>query len=155
MLETTLCYIDRGDALLLLHRTGKKDDVNAGKWLGIGGKLEPGESPEACLLREVREETGLTLTEYEYRGIVDFQSDGWSERMHLYTATETNGELTACDEGILSWVMKDKVKELPMWEGDRVFFQLLKDGEPFFHLKLSYDGEKLVGAELNGAALRL
>ena len=150
MLETTLCYLTRGDEVLMLHRVSKKNDVNAGKWIGVGGKLERDETPEACVLREVREETGLTLTQWQYRGIVDFESEDWAERMHLYTADGFSGKMTDCDEGKLAWIARDKVDSLSLWEGDRVFLRLLVQGEPFFRLKLVYHGETLTSAYLNG-----
>ncbi len=153
MTMTTLCYLERGDSYLLLHRTKKKNDENHDKWIGVGGKFEPGESPEDCVLREVLEETGLTLTSYQYRGIVTFVSDSFSEYMHLFTATEWTGSEIPCEEGELAWMKKADFKTLPMWEGDRIFLNLLDRNEPFFSLKLVYRGEKLVQAFLNGAPL--
>ena len=148
---TTLCYISRGHETLLLHRIKKTHDANAGKWVGIGGKFEAGESPEECLLREVREETGLALTSYRFRGIVTFVSDEWgTEYMHLFTADAFEGELTDCDEGVLRWVPDSELPSLPMWEGDKVFFRLLQEGAPFFSLKLQYKGDELAEAFLNG-----
>ena len=153
MLETSLCYISRDEKVLMLHRVSKKDDMNAGKWIGVGGKLEPGETPEACMLREVREETGLALSSFLYRGIVDFRSDGWEERMHLFTACAASDQLADCDEGKLSWIEKDRLLSLPMWEGDRVFLRLISEDAPFFRLLLVYEGERLASAVLNGEAL--
>lgn len=154
MRETTLCYIVRGDQVLMLHRTKKKNDLNHDKWLGVGGHLEPGETPEDCVLREALEETGLTLTEYAYRGIVRFRIDsGADEDMHLFTCTGFTGELRICDEGDLEWVDRGQLNELPMWEGDRVFLTLLQRGEPFFDLTLRYEGDSLACAELNGRVL--
>ncbi|MBQ4612768.1 MAG: 8-oxo-dGTP diphosphatase [Clostridia bacterium] len=155
MRNTTLCYIhnDRGQTLLL-HRVKKENDLNRDKWIGVGGGFEDKESPEDCLLREVREETGLTLTCYRYRGIVTFVSDEWeTEYMHLFTADGFTGELTRCDEGDLEWVDDDKVAALPTWEGDRVFLDLLAQDEPFFSLKLVYVGDILQSATLNGKTL--
>ena len=147
--ETTLCYIRRGGEWLMLHRAGRENDENAGKWIGVGGHIEPGETPEECLLREVREETGLTLTRWHARGVIDFSSDVWGEeRMHLFTADEFTGEMTACDEGELRWVPEAEVPLLPTWAGDRIFLNLLLEGEPFFHLSLKYEGEALVGYRL-------
>ena len=154
MKNTTLCYIQREGQYLMLHRVKKKNDVNQDKWVGIGGKFEDKESPEDCLLREVKEETGLTLTSYAYRGLVTFVSDQWeTEYMHLFTADQFQGEIGPCDEGNLEWVDKDKVKDLPIWVGDKIFLDLLTREVPFFSLKLAYEGETLVQAVLNGKAI--
>lgn len=154
MLNTTLCYVLRGDEVLMLHRNKKKVDINKDKWIGIGGKFEDGESPEECVLREAREETGLTLTDYRYRGIVTFVSDKWeTEYMHLFTATGFCGEIIDCDEGVLEWISKERLAAVPKWQGDDIFLRLLDSDEPFFSLKLRYEGERLVFAALNGAAL--
>lgn len=154
MKNTTLCYLLRGDSVLLLHRVKKENDLNHDKWIGIGGKFEENESPEECLVREAWEETGLTLTGYQYRGIVTFVSDRWEgEYMHLYTATEWTGTIKECDEGVLEWVSLEKMKELPQWEGDRIFLRLLEEGAPFFSLKLCYEGDCLAYAALNGKEL--
>lgn len=154
MKNTTLCYLLKGDSVLLLHRVKKENDLNHDKWIGIGGKFEENESPEECLVREAWEETGLTLTGYQYRGIVTFVSDRWEgEYMHLYTATEWTGTIKECDEGVLEWVSLEKMKELPQWEGDRIFLRLLEEGAPFFSLKLCYEGDCLVYAALNGKEL--
>ena len=151
MKNTTLCYVLRGDDVLLLHRIKKENDLNHDKWIGIGGKFEEDESPEECLLREAWEETGLVLTQYRYRGIITFVSDEWeTEYMHLYTATGWTGTLKDCDEGVLEWVSREKMKELPQWEGDKIFLRLLEEGAPFFSLKLRYEGERLAYAALNG-----
>ena len=155
MLQTSLCYLIRDGKALMLHRVKKKDDVNHDKWIGIGGKFERGESPEECMLREFREETGLTLTAWAYRGIVTFVSEDWCDYMHLFTATACEGEMRDCDEGTLEWVEWDRIGALPIWEGDRVFLQLLRERETFFSLKLVYEGETLVRAMLNGQAMRL
>ena len=147
--HTTLCYIRQNEKYLMLHRVKKEHDLNRDKWIGIGGKFEPFESPEDCVLREVREETGLTLTRWHARGVIDFSSDVWGkERMHLFTADEFTGEVTACDEGELRWVPEAEVPLLPTWAGDRIFLNLLLEGEPFFHLSLKYEGETLVGYRL-------
>ncbi len=152
---TTLCYITDRDRWLLLHRTKKKQDENAGKWIGVGGKFEAGESPEECLIREVREETGLELNSYKFRGIVTFISDEWDDQMmFLYTSNSFSGELTECNEGELQFVHEDKLSQLPMWEGDRIFFDLIKNDHPFFSLKLTYEGEKLTSAKLDGKAIQ-
>ena len=154
MINTTLCYIRRGEEYLMLHRIKKKHDLNQDKWIGIGGKFEDGESPEDCLLREAREETGLTLTDYRYRGIVTFVSDRWeTEYMHLFTATGWTGTPHPCDEGELQWIKKAQLRALPMWEGDKIFLKLLEEDAPFFSLKLRYEGEHLAQAALNGRTL--
>lgn len=141
---TTLCYIEHDDQYLMLHRVKKENDENHDKWIGVGGKFEEGESPEDCLLREVKEETGLTLREYCLRGIITFVSNEWgTEYMYLYTATKYEGTLTECDEGELVWVPKDELSKLTLWEGDRIFLRLLDEEKRFFSLKLRYEGEKL------------
>lgn len=151
MRETTLCYIQQDNRYLMLHRTKKRKDPNEGKWIGVGGGLEPGETPEECLLREVLEETGLTLTQYTYRGLIHFLSDTWeSEEMHLYTAREFIGQLHPCDEGELAWIERTRLFSLPMWEGDRIFLKLLEESLPFFELTLNYRGNRLSNAVLNG-----
>jgi 8-oxo-dGTP diphosphatase len=148
---TTLCYPERDGKYLMLHRTRKERDANRDKWIGIGGKFETGESPEDCLLREFREETGLTLTDWRFRGIVTFVSDEWPcEYMFLYTASDWTGELKACDEGELAWIDKTELYGLTLWEGDRVFLRLLEEDAPFFSLKLVYRGETLTQAVLDG-----
>ncbi|MDO4516649.1 MAG: 8-oxo-dGTP diphosphatase [Bacillota bacterium] len=151
MWNTTLCYIEREGQYLMLHRVKKKNDINQDKWVGVGGKFEDKESPEECLLREVREETGLTLTRYAYRGLVTFVSDRWeTEYMHLFTADGFEGEMIECNEGDLEWVDKSAVQDLPIWTGDKIFLDLLTREVPFFSLKLSYEGDTLVQAALNG-----
>ena len=156
MLNTTLCYIEQDGKYLMLHRVKKKNDINHDKWIGIGGKFEEKESPEDCALREVREETGLTLTSYAYRGLVTFVSDRYeTEYMHLFTADGFTGELIDCDEGTLEWVDKALVPTLPTWAGDRIFLDLLARDVPFFSLKLEYVGDTLVRAVLDGKELPL
>lgn len=156
MRNTTLCYISREDEYLMLHRVKKKNDLHHDKWIGFGGKLEENESPEEGILREVKEETGLTLTDLQYRGIVTFVNDLYEgEYMHLFTAEQYDGELTDCDEGEISWIKKTELAALPQWEGDRIFMKLLEDGAPFFSLKLCYEGERLTEAVLNQKALPL
>ena len=155
MKNTTLCYIEneRGD-YLMLHRVKKENDCNRDKWIGVGGKFEAGESPEECVLRETLEETGLTLTDWRYRGIVTFVSDRWeTEYMHLFTATGWTGRLHECDEGVLEWVSREQFRGLPQWEGDRIFLRLIEEDAPFFSLKLRYEGEHLAYAALNGKEL--
>ena len=147
---TTLCYIEKENKYLMLHRTSKKKDGNKDKWIGVGGHFEKGESPEDCLLREVKEETGLELTSYQFRGIVTFRSDEWpDEYMCLYTADRYTGNIGNCDEGELVWVEKEKIMDLNIWEGDKIFLKLLMENQPFFSLKLEYKGDKLVNTVLN------
>ena len=153
---STLCYIERDGCYLMLHRVVKKNDINKDKWIGVGGHFEAGESPEECVIREVKEETGYTLTSYRYRGIITFVSgDTEVEYMSLFTADGFEGVPTACNEGVLEWVSMEKVQELNLWEGDKIFFRLLEEEVPFFSLKLVYDGTgKLQAATLNGKAMR-
>lgn len=146
MKMTTLCYIEKEGKYLMLHRVKKHHDINAGKWIGVGGHVENGETPEECLLREVKEETGLVLTAYRLRGLVTFLSDVCEpELMCVFTADAFDGEMIECDEGELAWVEKSEVLALPSWEGDRVFLERLLSGdERFFSIKLRYEGDKLV-----------
>ena len=182
MKQTTLCYIDNGDNYLMLHRVKKENDASHGKWIGVGGKCEADESPDECMLREVKEETGLDITKWHYRGIVTFISDTWpNEYMHLFTATTWRGEpdMSIDDEGTLAWIPKSVISDqcsvfsdvlqdsgsqlntkhlplntLPMWEGDKIFLRLLLDeSTPFFSLKLVYEQDEMVKATLNGTAL--
>lgn len=154
LLQTTLCYLEQNGCYLMLHRIKKKNDVNHDKWIGVGGKFDPGETAEACALREVWEETGLTMQSPDYRGIVDFTCEPWpAERMHLYTCTDFTGTLTDCKEGTLEWVPKAEVENLPIWQGDKIFLRLLAEGAPFFHLELTYHGDTLVQAVLEGETL--
>lgn len=142
---TTLCYIEKDNKYLMLKRVKKKEDINKGKWIGVGGHFEEGESPEECVCREVLEETGLRLKSYKARGILTFvQNKTFTEYIWLFTADEYEGELIECDEGILEWIDKDKLSELELWEGDRIFLELLNTQEEFFSLKLEYEGDKLV-----------
>ena len=153
---TTLCYLEREGCYLMLHRVSKKNDVNKDKWIGVGGKFEPGESPEDCLLREVYEETGYRLTDYALRGIVTFLfNEDEAEYMFLYTAAGFEGTPALCDEGVLEWVPKEEIDRLYLWEGDRIFFQLLKDEAPFFSLKLRYEDDRLAEAALDGRPMEL
>ena len=152
---TTLCYIEKNEKYLMLHRLLKKNDINKDKWIGVGGHFENGESPEDCLLREVKEETGLILTAYQFRGIITFvfSSQGKetdTEYMCLYTADEYEGELISCSEGNLEWINKKDIFSLNLWEGDKLFFRLLEEGRPFFSLKLVYQDDELREAVLDG-----
>ncbi|MCQ2436780.1 MAG: 8-oxo-dGTP diphosphatase [Clostridia bacterium] len=156
MRATTLCYIERGNEYLMLHRTKKVGDANHDKWLGIGGGIEPNETPDACLLRECLEETGLTLTSYKARGIVHFRSDKWEdEEMYLYTADGFTGDIRVCDEGDLEWIDKDRLYDLTLWAGDRIFLERIRTDCPYFDLTLNYRGETLVSAVMDGVALPL
>lgn len=151
MKMTTLCYLERDGRYLMLHRTKKVNDENHDKWIGVGGKFEDGESPEDCMRREIFEETGLTVTKFRYRGIVTFVSDRWEcEYMHLFTCTDWTGVQKECDEGELAWIDQRALYDLTLWQGDRIFLELIRTDTPFFSLKLTYQGEALVGAELNG-----
>lgn len=171
MILSTLCYIENDGRYLMLHRTKKKEDPNEGKWIGVGGKFEENESPDECVIREVREETGFTLTNYRFRGLVTFVSDLWeTEYMHLFTAdgfiTGDGGaiedstvrfepELPVCSEGRLAWVDKSDVMSLRLWEGDRIFLRLLTETEEFFSLKLEYRGDDLVRASMAGREIEI
>ena len=149
MLNTTLCYIEKDNKYLMLHRVKKVNDLNHDKWVGIGGKFLENETPDECLLREVKEETGLTLTDYRLRGVVTFLSDKWEgEYMYLFTATDYTGEMIECDEGNLEWVDIDKVSELPIWEGDKLFFEELRRDRGFFTMMLKYEGDTLVDSSV-------
>ncbi|MBQ6829551.1 MAG: 8-oxo-dGTP diphosphatase [Clostridia bacterium] len=143
-MNSVVCYIERDGQYLMLNRNKKKNDLNGGKWIGVGGKLEAGEAPEEALLREVKEETGLTLTRYTRRGLVTFCSGDFTEYMFVYTADAFDGTLTVCDEGDLHWINKTDVLSLPLWEGDKRFLTLLAEDAPYFSLKLVYDGDDLV-----------
>lgn len=151
IINSTLCYIEKDGAYLMLHRVKKQNDINKDKWLGIGGKMEDGESPYDCILREVFEETSLKIICPKYRGLVTFVTeDGYTEHMHLFTCDKFAGEVGECSEGELEWVDIDKINSLPIWEGDKIFFELLKENRPFFSLKLYYCGDRLSGAWVDG-----
>lgn len=156
MINTTLCYILKGDDVLMLHRVKKKNDLNQDKWIGVGGKFEKDETPDECLLREAYEETGLTLTRWKCRGVITFLTNGpWEgEYMYLFTADGFEGDLKTCNEGDLQWISRDKLNALPKWEGDQIFLDLLWQDAPFFLLKLRYDGDRLKEAVLNGKRIR-
>ena len=148
---TTLGYIETRESYLMLHRVKKEQDVNEGKWIGIGGKFEYGDSPEECMIREAKEETGLAVTSMKFRGILTFICDKQDpEYICLYTIDGFSGQLKECDEGELLWVPKDEIFGLNLWEGDRIFFDLLQKDVPFFSLKLCYEGDQLLEAVLNG-----
>ena len=155
MINTSLCYIEKDGKYLMLHRIKKENDLNRDKWIGIGGKFEDKESPEDCVIREALEETGLHLINPSYRGIITFVSDRYeTEWMHLFTATEFEGKIKDCDEGTLEWIDKKTLYSLPMWEGDKIFLELIASPSPFFSLKLTYCGDKLESAVLNGEKIR-
>ena len=149
MILSTLCYIEKDKKYLMLHRTKKKNDINKDKWLGIGGKFEDGESPEECIIREVKEETGLTLNTYKLRCIVTYVSTNWeTEYMYVFTSNDFSGELIECDEGDLQWIQKDRVTELNTWEGDKIFVDKIQKDNNFFTVKFNYDGDKLIKYDL-------
>ena len=149
MILSTLCYIEKDKKYLMLHRTKKKNDINKDKWLGIGGKFEDGESPEECIIREVKEETGLTLNTYKLRCIVTYVSTNWeTEYMYVFTSNDFIGELMECNEGDLQWVRKDRVTELNTWEGDKIFIEKIQKDNNFFTVKFNYDGDKLIKYDL-------
>lgn len=173
--ETTLCYLYGPKGVLMLHRTKKENDINKDKYIGVGGHLEHGESPEECVLREVKEETGLTMTSYRLRGIITFVIDDIDEITFLYTCDAWEGELSddscdpardvpagslsdakalapaaSCDEGELVWISPDKIEELPIWPGDKIFFRLLAEREDVFSLKLTYIHDELTEAAVDG-----
>ncbi len=156
MRNSTLCYLRRNGCYLMLHRVKKAGDMNHDKYLGVGGGFEDGESPEDCVLRETLEETGLTLLSWTYRGIVTFVSDRWeTEYMHLFTSDEFTGTVRECDEGNLEWIPVERVPELPIWQGDRIFLDLIRTERPFFSLKLRYQGEHLCEAVLDGKQIKI
>ncbi len=154
MKNTTLCYIEKDSSYLMLHRIKKKNDENQGKYVGIGGHFLENESPYECIVREAKEETGLDILPI-YRGIVTFVSDKYeSEQMHLFTASKYSGELCDCPEGILEWVKKTSLKNIPMWEGDYIFFDLLEKRDDFFSLRLEYKGEELISYSIDGVKIK-
>lgn len=149
MILSTLCYIEKDGKYLMLHRTKKKNDINKDKWLGIGGKFEDEESPEECIIREVREETGLALNTYKLRCVVTYVSTNWeTEYMYVFTSDDFTGKLIECNEGDLQWVEKEKVTELNTWEGDKIFVEKIQKDNTFFTVKFNYDGDRLIRYDL-------
>ena len=149
MIETTLCYLEKDGAYLMLHRVKKKNDINEGKWIGVGGKLEGRESPEECARREIFEETGLTAGRLRMRAVITFLSEKDDERMYLFTCDDFSGTLKECDEGDLAFINKEEVYALPSWEGDKIFLQKIADpAQPFFSLLLEYEKDRLLRAEI-------
>ena len=145
MIDTTLCYIKKDSCYLLLNRDRKENDLNHGKWIGVGGKCEPGETPDQCVRRETFEETGLTLGDIHYYGVIHFRSDIWeAEEMHLFSSSDFSGELAEdCAEGTLAWIPEDEILSLPTWEGDRLFLSKMLAGEEQIELTLRYEGDRL------------
>lgn len=157
MRNTTLCHIEKDGKYLMLHRVKKENDLNHDKWVGIGGKFEDKEAPEECNLREVFEETGLTLSSARYCGIVTFVSDKWeTEYMHIFHSLDFSGAIKpTCDEGNLEWIDKNRLLSLPLWQGDKIFLKLIDLAVPFFSLKLVYEGDNLTEAMLNGKKIEM
>ena len=152
MLETTLIYLKKNNKFLMLHRTKEKNDINGGKWLGIGGKIEENESPDECIVREVKEETGLTLRAFTSRGFIMFYNTICdTEKIYLYTSDDFTGDIIDCDEGELKWIDIDKVLDLNLWEGDRIFLKELIDTENDIKIEFRYDGDKLLSYKNIGA----
>jgi len=149
---TTLCYLEKDGAWLMLHRTKKVNDINKDKYIGVGGHIEHGESPEECIRREITEETGLIAGEVRLRGLITFVIDDYDEYTFLYTCDSFTGTEHACTEGDLRWIPKDEVEKLPIWEGDKVFFRLLREDKPFFSLKLTYVHDVLTDVQVDGLA---
>lgn len=150
MKNTTTCYIEKDGKYLMLHRVKKKNDMNEGKWIGVGGKFEEGESPEECLVREVKEETGLILNSYELRCIVTYVSDKYeTEQMYVFTSSDFKGKLIECDEGILEWINKENILDLNIWEGDKFFIEKMQKDNNFFTLKVEYKGNNLINYKIN------
>ena len=142
--ETVLAYIQKDDSFLMLYRNKKQNDINANKWIGVGGHLEQGETKEQALVREIKEETGLDVKEYEYKGLIHFNYRELSELMHLYLITKVSGELIECDEGTLKYIPKSEILNLPIWEGDRIFLKKLLSNAPYFELELNYQNDELI-----------
>lgn len=149
MINSTICYIEKDGKYLMLHRTKKEKDINKEKWIGVGGKFEDRESPEECIVREVKEETGLTINSYKLRCIVTYISTGWeTEYMYVFTSDDFSGELIECNEGDLEWVDKNKIFDLNIWEGDKIFLDKIQKDDTFFTMKFEYDGDKLLKYDL-------
>lgn len=149
MVVSTLCYMEKENKYLMLLRNKKKHDVNEGKWIGVGGKCEKGESPEECVIRETFEETGLKLEKIKMRGVLTFSSEGWEdEYIFVYTSDEFSGTITECNEGELRWIDKDKIKDLNLWDGDRIFLDIMLTSDQFFSIKLAYRGDEIVDKQL-------
>lgn len=150
MINSTICYIEKDGKYLMLHRTKKEKDINKDKWIGIGGKFEDKESPEECIVREVKEETGLTLNSYKLRGIVTYISNNWeTEYMYVFISVDFSGELIECNEGDLEWIDKEKIFDLNVWEGDKIFLEKIQKDSKFFTAKFEYDGDKLLKYSLS------
>ena len=149
MINSSICYIEKDEKYLMLHRTKKENDINKEKWIGVGGKFEAGESPEECIVREVKEETGLIINSYKLRCIVTYVSDNWeTEYMYVFTSKDFSGKLIECNEGDLEWIDKDKIFELNLWEGDKIFLDKIQKDNTFFTMKCKYDGDKLLNYDL-------
>ena len=149
MINSSICYIEKDGKYLMLHRTKKENDINKEKWIGVGGKFEDKESPEECIIREVKEETGLTLNSYKLRCIVTYISNNWeTEYMYVFTSDDFSGEIIECNEGDLEWIDKDEIFNLNLWEGDKIFLDKIKKDDTFFTMKFNYDGDTLLSYEL-------
>lgn len=149
MFVSTLCYLEKDNQYLMLLRNKKKHDVNEGKWIGVGGKCEKGESPEECVIRETIEETGIKLEKLKMRGVMTFASAGWEdEYIFVFTSDEFSGTMSDCNEGELRWIDKDKIMDLNLWDGDRIFLKIMLESDDFFSIKLSYEGDEIVDQKL-------
>lgn len=144
MEETVLIYIEQNHKYLMLYRNKKQKDLNKLKWIGIGGHIEKKETPLEAVFRETKEETGLALLNAQKRGIIHFRSGETYEVMHLFTSCSFKGTIKECDEGELHWIDIDRLNELPIWEGDKIFLELLKTETNEFELSLTYDGDRLI-----------